>query len=62
MAERWIININVTELPINNRYLKEMAHGYYLGEIENTKITIMVFYVGLRYLLKAIIWSFLKPR
>jgi len=55
MAERWIININVTELPINNRYLKEMAHGYYLGEIENTKITIMVFYVGLRYLLKAII-------
>jgi len=30
-----------------------MARGYYLGETENTKITIMVFYV--RYLLKAII-------
>jgi len=30
-----------------------MACGYYLGEIENTKITIMVFYVG--YLLKAVI-------
>jgi len=53
MAEWYIVNINVTELPIKNRYLKEMAPGYYLGEIENTKITIMVFYV--RYLLKAII-------
>jgi len=60
MAEWYIVNINVTELPIQNRYLKEMAPGYYLGEIENTKITIMVFYV--RYLLKAIIWSFLKTR
>jgi len=35
----------VTELPIKNKYLKEMARGYYLGEIENTKITIIVFYV-----------------